>query len=167
MRSWARSNGTAISSSPGQRRAKNERTIRCFSGLSAPPSVADPASAKHMVDDHRKRQALHVKWTRPASLSQAQEREHIEPRQENNMRPPNRRPPFRHPNDGDFIATPPPRLAEPSLGQIDRIHGQSSRARGKNNLRRSVNEDNRSAPLATPYVGDSKPAVQGFWDWSR
>jgi hypothetical protein len=108
------------------------------------------------------RQTLHVKWTRPG-----QEREPIAPRQENEMQPPIGPPTIQHPNDRDVITAAPPISAEPLQGQIDREHGKSVRARGKNNLRRSVDEVNRRAPLATPYVGESNPAVKGFWDWSR
>jgi hypothetical protein len=108
------------------------------------------------------RQTLHVKWTRPA-----QEREQIAPpRQENEMRPAVGPPTIQHPNNRDVI-TAAPISAETPQGQIDREHGKSVRARGKNNLRRSVNEINRRAPLATPYVGESNPAAKGFWDWSR
>jgi hypothetical protein len=106
------------------------------------------------------RQTLHVKWTRPA-----QERERIAPpRQENEMQPPIGPPTIQH---RDVITAAPPISAEPPQGQIDREHGKSVRARGKNNLRRSVNEINRRAPLATLYAGESNPAVKGFWDWSR
>jgi hypothetical protein len=109
------------------------------------------------------RQTLHVKWMRPI-----QEREQIAPpRQENEMQPPIGPPTIQHPNNRDVITAAPPISAEPPQGQIDREHGKSVRARGKNNLRRSVNEINRRAPLATLYVGESNPAVKGFWDWSR
>lgn len=114
------------------------------------------------------RQALHIKWTRPAAgPSHEQEREQIAPRQENEMRPPIAPPTAQHPNDRELITAAPPHLAEPSQGQIDRAGSKSARARGKNNLRRSINQGNRREPLAIPHVGDSKPAVQGFWDWSR
>jgi hypothetical protein len=108
------------------------------------------------------RQTLHMKWTRPA-----QEREQIAPpRQENEMRPVVGPPTIQHPNNRDVI-TAAPISAEPPQGQIDREHGKSVRARGKNDLRRSVNETNGRAPLATLSVGESNPAVKGFWDWSR
>src|SRR4051794_1517213 len=107
------------------------------------------------------RQTLHVKWTGPA-----QEREQIAPlRQENEMQPPVGPPTIQHPNNRDVITAAPPISAEPPQGQIDREHAKSVRARGKNNLRRSVNEINRRGPLAT--LGESNPAVKGFWDWSR
>jgi hypothetical protein len=109
------------------------------------------------------RQTLHVKWTRPA-----QERKQIAPpRQDNEMQPPVGAPTIQHRNNRGAITAAPPISAEPPQGQIDREHGKSVRARGKNNLRRSVNEINRRAPLATLYVGESSPAVKGFWDWSR
>jgi hypothetical protein len=102
------------------------------------------------------RQTLHVKWTRSA-----QEREQIAPpRQENEVQPPVGPPTIQHRNNRGAITAAPPISAEPLQGQIDR-------ERGKNNLRRSVNEINRRAPLATLYVGESSPAVKGFWDWSR
>jgi hypothetical protein len=109
------------------------------------------------------RQTLHVEWTRPA-----QEREQIAPpRQENEMRLPVGPPTIQHGNNRGAITAAPPISAEPPQGQIDREHGKSVRSRGKNNLRRSVNEINRRPPLATLYVGESSPAVKGFWDWSR
>jgi hypothetical protein len=109
------------------------------------------------------RQTLHVKWTRPA-----QEREQIAPPpQENEMRPRVGPPTIRPPNNRDVITAAPPISAESPQGQINREHGKSVRARGKNNLRPSVNEINRRAPLANLYVGESSPAVKGFWDWSR
>jgi hypothetical protein len=61
----------------------------------------------------------------------------------------------------------PQRTGYPPVESIDREHGKTVRARGKNNLRRSVDEVNRRAPIATLDVGESNPALKGFWDWSR
>jgi hypothetical protein len=108
------------------------------------------------------RQTLHVKWTRPG-----QEREQVAPRQENEMQPPIGPPTIQRPKDRDVITAAPTISAEPPQGQIDREHGKTVRARGKNNLRRSVDEVNRRAPIATLDVGESHPALKGFWDWSR
>jgi hypothetical protein len=103
------------------------------------------------------RQTLHVEWTRPAA-ARGEEQEQITPQQKNEMMPPTSPPVIRHPNDRDVItATPPPISIERSQGDSESGYGKT---RGRDNVR------NRRTPLATDGT-NSKPAVKGFWDWSR
>ena len=114
------------------------------------------------------RRTIRLEWTRPAAAPRHQhEREQSTTLEENEATPSITPPAVQHPNNRDVTATGPPISVEPSQVKIEREQGKSAGARGKNNLRRSVNEGNRRAPLATLDVGDSRPAVKGFWDWSR
>jgi hypothetical protein len=114
------------------------------------------------------RQTLHVEWTRPAAApGHEQELEQITPQQKNEMMPPTSPPIVRHPNDRDIItATPPPISVERSQGDSESGYGKSARTRGQDTVRRSGDEGNRRIPLTTAGT-NSKPAVKGFWDWSR
>jgi hypothetical protein len=66
-----------------------------------------------------------------------------------------------HPNDS------PPVSADSSQNQLPRQENKSTRARGKNSLRRPLEHGSRRAPLETPRIGDGTQVVKGFWDWSR
>ena len=114
------------------------------------------------------RQTLHVEWTRPAAApGHEQELKPITPQQNNEAMPPTSPPIVRHPNDRDIItATPPPISIERSQGDSESGYGKSARTRGGDNVRRYGNEGNRRTPLATDGT-NGKPAVKGFWDWSR
>ena len=114
------------------------------------------------------RQTIHMEWTqRAAGSGHEHEREPIAPRQENEMMPPIAPPDVQHPTDRDVITAAPPRSAAIPQGQLLSEENKSARARGKNNLRRSVSDGNRYAPFGTPRIDDSTHAVKGFWDWSR
>jgi hypothetical protein len=108
------------------------------------------------------RQTLHVEWTRPAAASgHEQELEQITPQQKNEMMPPT------SPPDRDVITVTPPAISiERSQGDSESGYGKSARTRGRDNVRRYGNEGNRRTPLTTDGT-NSKPAVKGFWDWSR
>jgi hypothetical protein len=113
------------------------------------------------------RQTLHVEWTRPAAApGHEPEPTQITPQQENEMMSPTSPPIVRQPNDRDLITTtPPPISVERSQGDTE-SYGKSARTRGGDNVRRYGNEGNRRTPLATDGT-NGKPAVKGFWDWSR
>jgi hypothetical protein len=72
-----------------------------------------------------------------------------------------------HPNDREVITAAPPVSANSSQNQLARQEGKNTRARGKNSLRRSLEQGSRRAPFETRRIGDSTQAVKGFWDWSR
>jgi hypothetical protein len=112
------------------------------------------------------RQTLHVEWTRPAAApGHEQELKPITPQQKNEMMPPTSPPVIRHPNDRDVITAPPPPISiERSQGDSESGYGKSARTRDRDNVRRYSNEGR--TPLATDGT-NSKPAVKGFWDWSR
>jgi hypothetical protein len=110
------------------------------------------------------RQSIRLEWTQPAANSKRdREREQMtQQKQEQEVMPPIAPAATPHSNDRGLIAATPQDSAK-----VPQLHGgqeesNGARARGKNNLRRSVNEGNPSQS-----VGDSKPAVRGFWDWSR
>ena len=72
-----------------------------------------------------------------------------------------------HPNDRDVITAASPVSADSSQNQLARQEGKSTRARGKNSLRRSLEHGSRRAPFETPRIGESTQTVKGFWEWSR
>jgi hypothetical protein len=114
------------------------------------------------------RQTIHMEWTqRAVGSGHEHEREPIAPRQESEMMPPIAPRDVQHPTDRGVITAAPPRSAAIPQGQLPSEEGTSARARGKNNLRRSVSDGNRRAPSGTPRIDNSTHAVKGFWDWSR
>jgi hypothetical protein len=123
------------------------------------------------------RQTIRMEWTQRAAGSGHQhEREQTTPpieknvtiRQEIETRPPIAPSDVQHPTtDRDMITAAPTISADPPQGQLGREQGKSALVRGREDLRRSVDEDNRHAPLATKRIGDSAHPVRGFWDWSR
>lgn len=110
------------------------------------------------------RQSIRLEWTQPAANSeQDREREQMtQQKQELEVMPPIAPAATPHPNDQDLITATPRNAAKVPQLPGGQEESSGARARGKNNLRRSVNEGNPSRS-----VGDSKPAVRGFWDWSR
>ena len=90
------------------------------------------------------RQMLHVEWMRSsAGPGHDREREQITRQPEIEAMPPITPPTVQHPNDRGVITAAAPISVEPSRSQIDREHGKSGRARGRNNLHQSMNEGNR------------------------
>jgi hypothetical protein len=113
------------------------------------------------------RQTIRVEWTRPAAgLGKAQERGQIARGQETDAVRPIAPGTIQDLNDRGTIAAPLPMSVEPSQGQPSRQESKSAGARGKKTSRRSAKEDSRRATDSLA-VGDSAPAVKGFWDWSR
>jgi hypothetical protein len=111
------------------------------------------------------RQTIHMEWTqRAVGSAHEHEREPIAPRQENEMMPSIAPPNVQHPTDRDVIKAAPPISAAIPQGQLLSEENKSARARGTNNLRRSVGDGNRHAPSGTPRIDYSTHAVKGFWD---
>jgi hypothetical protein len=122
------------------------------------------------------RQTIRMEWTqRAAGSGHKHEREQTTPqiqenvtiRQEIETRPPIAPPDVQHPTDRHMMTAAPTISADPSQGQLSREQGKSALVRGREDLRRSVDKDNRHAPLATKRIRDSAHPVRGFWDWSR
>jgi len=103
------------------------------------------------------RQALRVKWVRPAPAGHEQIREEITLGQRSETAPPSAPTTAQHPNDRVVVTAPRPISIEPSQDKIDREYGENARARSRNNLRRATH--------GTLDAADRKP--KGFWDWSR
>jgi hypothetical protein len=115
------------------------------------------------------RQTLHVKWVRPAAASPGDEHKHEQPIGQKEIDPVSPVAPatVQHRNHWEPITPAPPISAYPSQSHLDREEGESTRTRGKNNLRRPSGNDNRRVPVGSPQVRDGTQAVKGFWDWSR
>jgi len=113
------------------------------------------------------RQTLDLKWVRPATAGAGDEHKHERPIGQKEIDPVSPVAPatVQHPNDWEAITPAPAISGYQSQSHLDREAGESTRIRGKNNLRRP--SENRRVPVRSKQVRNGTQAVKGFWDWSR